>query len=71
MSTTTEIRDPVYAELLAKSLPRPVRTETSARIAERLLALATTEVLSGRRSISKTQAKRLAEYFHVPIDIFV
>jgi HTH-type transcriptional regulator/antitoxin HigA len=32
---------------------------------------AATEVLSGRRSISKTQAKRLAEYFHVPIDLFV
>jgi HTH-type transcriptional regulator/antitoxin HigA len=32
---------------------------------------AATEVLSGRRSISKTQAKRLAEFFHVPIDLFV
>jgi HTH-type transcriptional regulator/antitoxin HigA len=31
---------------------------------------AATEVLS-RRSISKTQAKRLAEFFHVPIDLFV
>ena len=32
---------------------------------------AATEVLSGRQSISKTQAKRLAEFFHVPIDLFV
>jgi len=134
MSATTEIGDSVYAELLAKSLPRPIRTETErARIAERLLALddrddlspgeealaevltlliedyeeknyplprmspndslnalmeerglkhkdiwpvlgnkgAATEVLNGRWSVSKTQAKRLAEYFHVPIDLFV
>jgi HTH-type transcriptional regulator/antitoxin HigA len=134
MSTTTEIRDSVYADLLARSLPRPIRTETErARFAETLLALddrddlspeeealaeiltlliedyeeknyplpqvspseslnalmeerglkhkdiwpvlgnkgAATEVLSGRRSISKTQAKRLAEFFHVPIDLFL
>ena len=134
MSTTTEIRDSVYAELLAKSLPRPIRTETErTRFAETLLALddrddlspeeealaevltlliedyeekkyplpqvspndslnalmeerglkhkdiwpvlgnrgAATEVLNGRRSISKSQAKRLAEFFHVPIDLFV
>jgi len=134
MNTTTEIRDSVYAELLAKSLPRPIRSETErARFAETLLALddrddlspeeealaevltlliedyeeknyplpqvppneslkalmeerglkhkdiwpvlgnkgATTEVLSGRRSISKTQARRLADFFHVPIDLFV
>jgi HTH-type transcriptional regulator/antitoxin HigA len=32
---------------------------------------AATEVLSGRRSISKTQARRLTEFFHVPIDLFV
>jgi HTH-type transcriptional regulator/antitoxin HigA len=32
---------------------------------------AATEILSGRRSIGKTQAKRLAEFFHVPIDLFV
>jgi len=32
---------------------------------------AATEVLSGRRSISKAQAKRLAEFFHVPIDLFI
>ena len=134
MSTTTEIRDSVYAELLAKSLPRPIRTDAErARFAETLLALderddlspeeealaevltlliedyeeknyplprvspneslnalmeerglkhkdiwpdlgnkgTATEVLSGRRSISKAQAKRLAEFFHVPIDLFI
>jgi HTH-type transcriptional regulator / antitoxin HigA len=32
---------------------------------------AATEVLSGRRSISKAQAKRLAEFFRVPIDLFI
>jgi HTH-type transcriptional regulator/antitoxin HigA len=134
MNTTTEIRDSVYAELLAKSLPRPIRTDAEhTRFVETLLALderedlspeeealaevltlliedyeqkhhplprvsphealnalmeerglkhkdvwpvlgnkgAATEVLSGRRSISKAQAKRLAEFFHVPIDLFV
>jgi HTH-type transcriptional regulator/antitoxin HigA len=134
MSTTPEIRESVYAELLAKFLPRPIRTKTEhAQFTETLLALddrddlspeeealaevltlliedyeeknyplpqvspndslnalmeerglkhkdiwpvlgnkgAATEVLSGRRSISKTQAKRLAEFFHVPIDLFV
>ena len=32
---------------------------------------AATEALSGRRSISKAQAKRLAEFFRVPIDLFI
>src|SRR5258708_6633079 len=32
---------------------------------------AATEVLSGRRSISKTQAKRLAEFLRVPVDLFI
>ena len=32
---------------------------------------AATEILNGRRSISKAQAKRLAEFFQVPIDLFV
>jgi HTH-type transcriptional regulator/antitoxin HigA len=134
MSTTIEIKDSVYAKLLAKSLPRPIRTDAEhARFAQTLLALderedlspeeqalaeiltlliedyeekyhplprvspgeslnalmeerglkhkdiwpvlgnkgAATEVLSGRRSISKAQAKRLAEFFHVPIDLFI
>jgi HTH-type transcriptional regulator/antitoxin HigA len=29
---------------------------------------AATEILNGRRSISKAQAKRLAEFCHVPIE---
>jgi HTH-type transcriptional regulator/antitoxin HigA len=29
------------------------------------------EVVSGKRAISKTQAKKLAELFHVPADLFV
>ncbi len=29
------------------------------------------EILGGKRSISKTQAKQLAELFRVPIDLFV
>jgi HTH-type transcriptional regulator/antitoxin HigA len=32
---------------------------------------AATEILSGRRSISKAQAKRLAAFFRVPIDLFI
>ena len=32
---------------------------------------AATEVLSGRRSISKAQAKRLTEYFHAPVGLFI
>lgn len=134
MSTTIEIRDSVYAELLAKSLPRPIRTDAEHEhfvrtllalderddlspeeeaLAEMLTVLiedyeekrhplprvspneslnalmeerglkhkdiwpilgnkgAATEILGGRRSISKAQAKRLAEFFHVPIDLFI
>jgi HTH-type transcriptional regulator / antitoxin HigA len=134
MSTTIEIKDSVYAELLAKSLPRPIHSEADhARLTEMLLRLderddlspeedalaevltlliedyedkahplpraspheslnalmedrglkhkdvwpvlgnkgAATEVLSGRRSISKAQAKRLAEFFRVPVDLFI
>lgn len=134
MSATTEIRDSVYAELLAQSLPRPIHTKAEyARFTASLLALdeldnpspeeealaevltlliedyeekrhplprvspsdslnalmedrglkhkdiwpvlgnkgAATEVLSGRRSISKAQAKRLAEFFRVPIELFL
>ena len=29
------------------------------------------EVLNGKRAISKTQAKALANYFHVPADLFI
>ena len=32
---------------------------------------AATEILSGRRSISKAQARRLAEFFRVPIELFI
>jgi HTH-type transcriptional regulator/antitoxin HigA len=32
---------------------------------------ATTEALRGRRSITKAQAKRLAEFFQVPVDLFI
>jgi HTH-type transcriptional regulator/antitoxin HigA len=32
---------------------------------------AATEVLRGRRSISKTHARRRAEFFRVPIDLFI
>ena len=134
MSTTLEIRDSVYAKLLAKSLPRPIHTGAEhARLTAMLLEMderddvtpeeealaevltlliedyeekyhplprvspneslnslmeerglkhkdiwpvlgnkgAATEVLGGRRSISKAQAKRLAEYFHVPVDLFI
>lgn len=32
---------------------------------------AATEILNGRRSISKAQARRLAEFFRVPLELFV
>ncbi|MFN7938550.1 MAG: hypothetical protein U0R19_34800 [Bryobacteraceae bacterium] len=32
---------------------------------------AATEILGGRRAISKAQAKRLAEFFRVPLELFV
>ena len=32
---------------------------------------AATEILNGRRSIGKAQATRLAEFFQVPIDLFI
>ena len=32
---------------------------------------AATEILNGRRSISKAQANRLADFFRVPIDLFI
>ena len=32
---------------------------------------AATEILSGRRSMSKSQARRLADFFRVPIDLFI
>jgi HTH-type transcriptional regulator / antitoxin HigA len=134
MNATNEMSDSVYAKLLAKSLPRPIRTEGEhQRLIQRLLELderddpspeeealaevltlliedyedryyplprvspneslkalmeerglkhkdiwpilgnkgAATEVLAGRRSISKAQAKRLAEFFRVPVDLFI
>lgn len=134
MNATTEIKNSVYAKLLAKSLPRPIRTEAEhERATEMLLELderddlspeeealaevlalliedyeekyhplprvspneslkalmhergpkhkdiwpvlgnkgAATEVLSGRRSIGKSQARRLAEFFQVPVDLFI
>lgn len=135
MSTTlVEIKDSVYAKLLAKSLPRPIHSPAEhARLTKVLLQLderddltpeedalaemltlliedyeektyplprvspnaslttlmeerglqhkdiwpvlgnkgAATEILNGRRSISKAQAKRLAEFFRVPVDLFI
>jgi HTH-type transcriptional regulator/antitoxin HigA len=29
------------------------------------------EMLSGKRAISKAQAKKLAAFFHVPLDLFI
>jgi HTH-type transcriptional regulator/antitoxin HigA len=134
MITTPALDEKVYGELLAKSLPRPIRSdEENARLTRMLLELderddlspeeealaemltmliedyetrhyplphvspseslkallderglkhkdiwpilgnkgAASEILSGHRSISKAQAKRLAEFLRVPIDLFV
>jgi HTH-type transcriptional regulator/antitoxin HigA len=32
---------------------------------------ATSEILNGKRSISKVQAKKLAEFFSVPLELFI
>jgi HTH-type transcriptional regulator / antitoxin HigA len=32
---------------------------------------ATSDVLNGRRAVSKSQAKRLAQFFHVTADLFI
>ena len=50
--------------------------ETSGRTAKDLLPIFGTrgrvsEILSGKRSISKEQAKRLASFFHVSADLFI
>jgi len=29
------------------------------------------EILNGKRGISKTQARQLADLFHVPVDLFL
>jgi HTH-type transcriptional regulator/antitoxin HigA len=134
MSTLTQIEAPAYAKLLAKSLPRPIQSDTELdrftgllleldekdnpspeeqALAELLTLLiedyeektypmpevpaadslralmedrglrhkdiwpilgnkgAATEILNARRSISKAQAKRLAEFFHVPVELFL
>ena len=47
MSTTIEIKDSVYAKLLAKSLPRPIHSGSEhARLTEMLLELDEREGLS-------------------------
>jgi HTH-type transcriptional regulator/antitoxin HigA len=134
MSAATNLNPTVYGRLLARFLPKPIRTERELEAATALLldldertdlspeeealtevltvliedyedrhyplpdvppheslkALmddrglkhkdiwpvlgnkgAATEILSGRRSISKAQAKRLAGFFRVPIDLFL
>jgi HTH-type transcriptional regulator/antitoxin HigA len=29
------------------------------------------DILNGKRSISKTHARKLAEFFHVPVSLFI
>ena len=134
MNALPQINNTRYAKLLAKTLPRPIRTEEeNRRMTELLLKLderedlsaeeeqlaemltiliedfeakryhlppvppcealkalmeerglrhsdiwpvlgnkgVTSEILNGKRSISKTQAKKLAEFFHVPVVLFI
>ena len=70
--------EPEHAQLTASLIAldeRDVLSPEEDALAEVLTLLieegAATEVLSGRRFISKAQAKRLAEFFHVPIDLFI
>jgi HTH-type transcriptional regulator/antitoxin HigA len=134
MNAAAELNEAVYAQLLAESRPRPIRSdEEHARFTQTLLELddrenltpeeealadmltlliedyegrrhplprvspheslkalmeerglkhkdiwpvlgnkgAATEILGGRRSISKAQARRLSDYLRVPIDLFI
>ena len=134
MTTVPQINEARYAKLLAKTLPRPIRTEEeNRRMTELLLKLderedlsveeeqlaemltiliedfeakrypfptvspreslkalmeerglrhgdiwpvlgnkgVASEILNGKRSISKAQAKKLAEYFRVPVELFI
>jgi len=134
MSALPQISEARYARLLAKTLPRPIRSEDENKrmtalllelderedlspeeeqLAEMLTILieefetkrypfppvpphqalkalmeerglrhrdiwpvlgnkgATSEILNGRRSISKAQAKKLAAFFRVPLELFI
>jgi HTH-type transcriptional regulator/antitoxin HigA len=134
MNALPQINEARYAKLLAKTLPRPIRTEKeNQRMTELLLKLderedltveeeqlaemlailiedfeakhcplapvlphealkelmeerglrhsdisvvlgnkgVTSEILNGKRSVSKTQAKKLAEFFRVPVELFI
>ena len=63
MSTANEITDSVYAELLAKSLPRPIRAETErARIAETLLALDDRDDLSPEEALADVLTLLIEDY---------
>ena len=134
MNVLPQINETRYAKLLAKTLPRPIRTEgENRRMTELLLKLderedlsaeeeqlaemltiliedfeakryplppvpprealkelmeerglrhsdiwpvlgnkgVASEILNGKRSTSKTQAKKLAAFFHVPVELFI
>ena len=134
MNALPQINEIRYAKLLARTLPRPIRTvEENRRMTELLLKLderkdlsaeeehlaemltiliedfeanryplppvapcealkalmeerglrhrdiwpvlgnkgLTSEILNGKRSISKAQAKKLAEFFRVPVELFI
>jgi len=134
MNALPQINETRYAKLLAKALPRPIRTEEeNRRMTELLLKLderedlsaeeeqlaemltiliedfearhyplppvsprealkalmeerglrhshiwpvmgnkgVASEILNGKRSISKAQAKKLAEFFRVPVELFL
>lgn len=134
MTSVPQINETRYAKLLAKTLPRPIRTEAeNRRMTELLLKLdereelsaeeeqlaemltiliedfeakrypfppvpprealkalmedrglrhgdiwpvlgnkgVASEILNGKRSISKAQAKKLAEFFRVPVELFI
>ena len=134
MNALPQINETRYAKLLAKTLPRPIRTEVeNRRMTELLLRLderedlspeeeqlaemltiliedfeakhyplppvsprealkelmeerelrhsdiwpvlgnkgVASEILNGKRSISKAQAKKLSEFFRVPVELFI
>lgn len=78
----TLLNERKYKRLLGAALSAVIQTEEEY---QRLLAATrepsdlssvlpksrVSEILSGKRGISKSQAKRLAEFFRVPVEVFL
>ena len=70
----------VYDEGVVEALPVAIRTEPEYRRLLRIAAslmekpdesVSESEILSGKRAISKAQARQLAGFFRVTVDLFL